>query len=76
MTASDPGQAQPVQPSSESKKNVRVLQRLPQERDRRVHPFLPGKAGLLHHLIRAIETANPDFAWVQFLFVKSSYGPS
>jgi hypothetical protein len=25
-------------------------------------------------LIRAIETANPDFAWIQFLFVKSSYG--
>ena len=26
------------------------------------------------NLIRAIETANPDFAWIQFLFVKSSYG--
>ncbi len=26
------------------------------------------------HLIRALETSNPDFAWVQFLFLRSDYG--
>ncbi len=25
-------------------------------------------------LIRSIETSNPDFAWIQFLFLKSNYG--
>lgn len=26
-------------------------------------------------LIRSIEAANPEFAWVQFLFLRSNYGP-
>jgi hypothetical protein len=37
-------------------------------------PSYPEKQVFFTNLIRAIETANPDFAWVQFLFVKSSYG--
>ena len=37
-------------------------------------PSYPEKQVFFTQLIRAIETANPDFAWVQFLFVKSSYG--
>ena len=37
-------------------------------------PSYPEKQVFCTSLIRAVETANPDFAWVQFLFVKSSYG--
>jgi hypothetical protein len=37
-------------------------------------PSYPEKQAFVAHLIRAIETANPDFAWIQFLFVSSSYG--
>jgi hypothetical protein len=37
-------------------------------------PSYSEKQVFFTQLIRAIETANPDFAWVQFLFVKSSYG--
>jgi len=36
-------------------------------------PSYPEKQAFLGHLIRAIETASPDFAWVQFLFVSSDY---
>ena len=37
-------------------------------------PSYPEEQVFCTHLVRSIETANPDFAWVQFLFVKSSYG--
>ncbi len=37
-------------------------------------PSYPEKQSFVAHLIRALETSNPDFAWVQFLFVSSSYG--
>jgi hypothetical protein len=37
-------------------------------------PSYPERQVFFTQLIRAVETANPDFAWVQFLFVKSSYG--
>jgi hypothetical protein len=37
-------------------------------------PSYPEKQVFFTQLVRAVETANPDFAWVQFLFVKSSYG--
>ena len=36
-------------------------------------PSYPEKQAFLGHLVRAIETADPDFAWVQFLFVSSDY---
>ncbi|MGH9920728.1 MAG: hypothetical protein ACRD6W_17890, partial [Nitrososphaerales archaeon] len=37
-------------------------------------PSYPDEQAFCTRLIRAVETANPDFAWVQFLFVKSDYG--
>jgi hypothetical protein len=37
-------------------------------------PSYPEKQSFVAHLIRALETSNPDFAWVQFLFVRSDYG--
>jgi hypothetical protein len=35
-------------------------------------PSYPDKQAFCAHLIRSIEEANPDFAWVQFLFVRSN----
>jgi hypothetical protein len=37
-------------------------------------PAYPEKQAFCANLIRAIETSNPDFAWIQFLFVRSDYG--
>jgi hypothetical protein len=37
-------------------------------------PSYQEKQAFCTHLIRAVETANPDFAWIQFLFLRSSYG--
>jgi hypothetical protein len=37
-------------------------------------PSYPEKQSFVAHLIRALETSNPDFAWLQFLFVRSDYG--
>jgi hypothetical protein len=37
-------------------------------------PAYPEKQVFFNHLVRAVETANPDFAWIQFLFVRSNYG--
>jgi hypothetical protein len=37
-------------------------------------PAYQEKQAFVAHLIRAIETSNPDFAWIQFLFVRSDYG--
>ena len=37
-------------------------------------PSYPEKQSFVAHLIRALETSNPDFAWIQFLFVRSDYG--
>ena len=37
-------------------------------------PAYPEKQAFVAHLIRALETSNPDFAWIQFLFVRSDYG--
>jgi hypothetical protein len=39
-------------------------------------PAYEEKQALLTNLIRALETSNPDFAWVQFLFVATSYSTS
>jgi hypothetical protein len=37
-------------------------------------PAYAEKQAFLGHVIRALESANPDFAWIQFLFVRSDYG--
>jgi hypothetical protein len=37
-------------------------------------PSYPEKQSFIAHLIRALEASNPDFAWIQFLFVRSDYG--
>jgi hypothetical protein len=37
-------------------------------------PSYPEKQSFVAHLIRALETSNPDFAWIQFLFARSDYG--
>jgi hypothetical protein len=37
-------------------------------------PAYPEKQAFVAHLVRALETSNPDFAWVQLLFVRSDYG--
>jgi len=37
-------------------------------------PSYPEKQAFCATLIQALEAANPDFAWVQFLFVKSDHG--
>ena len=39
-------------------------------------PSYPEKQAFVASLIRELEAANPDFAWVQFLFVKSVHGPA
>jgi hypothetical protein len=36
-------------------------------------PAYPEKQAFVAHLIRALETSNPEFAWTQFLFVRSDY---
>jgi len=36
-------------------------------------PAYPEKQAFVAHLIRSIETSNPDFTWIQFLFVRSDY---
>ena len=36
-------------------------------------PAYPEKQAFLGHVIRALESSNPDFAWIQFLFVSSDY---
>ncbi len=36
-------------------------------------PAYPEKQAFVAHLIRSLETSNPEFAWVQFLFVRSDY---
>lgn len=36
-------------------------------------PGCEEKQTLIADLIRVLETSNPDFAWVQFLFVRSNY---
>ena len=36
-------------------------------------PAYPEKQAFVAHLVRALETSNPDFAWIQFLFVRSDY---
>jgi len=75
MTDSDAAQAQPVQQPSESRKKVRFFNVSLRNGIVVSTPSYPEKQVFCTNLIRSIETANPDFAWVQFLFVKSSYGP-
>jgi len=36
-------------------------------------PAYPEKQAFVAHLIRALESSNPEFAWIQFLFVRSDY---
>ena len=36
-------------------------------------PTYPEKQALVAQLVHALETANPDFAWVQFLFVQADH---
>jgi hypothetical protein len=36
-------------------------------------PAYPEKQAFVAHLVRALETSNPEFAWIQFLFVRSDY---
>jgi len=74
MTASDPGQGQLGQPSTLSRRNVRVFNVALRNGIVMSTPSYPEKQSFVAHLIRALETSNPDFAWVQFLFVSSNYG--
>ena len=74
MTASDPGQDELAQPSALSKKNVRFFNVSLRNGIVMSTPSYPEKQSFVAHLIRALETSNPDFAWVQFLFVSSNYG--
>jgi len=37
-------------------------------------PSYPEKQAFCATLIQALEAANPDFAWIQFLFVKADHG--
>lgn len=36
-------------------------------------PAYAEKQAFVAHLVRALETSNPEFAWIQFLFVRSDY---
>jgi hypothetical protein len=36
-------------------------------------PAYPEKQAFIAHLVRALETSNPEFAWIQFLFLRSDY---
>jgi hypothetical protein len=37
-------------------------------------PSYPEKQAFVAALVRALEASDPDFAWIQFLFVKSDHG--
>jgi len=76
MTASDSSQAQPPseQQPDNRKKKVRFFNVSLRNGVVVSTPSYPEKQAFCAQLIRTIETASPDFAWVQFLFVKSSYG--
>jgi hypothetical protein len=74
MTASDPGQGQLGPPSALSKRNVRFFNVSLRNGIVMSTPSYPEKQSFVAHLIRALETSNPDFGWVQFLFVGSNYG--
>ena len=37
-------------------------------------PSYPEKQAFVAALVHSLEAANPDFAWIQFLFVKSDHG--
>ena len=78
MTASDSSQAQspPEQQPDNNKKNKKVRFFNVSLRNGVVvsTPSYPEKQAFCAQLIRTIEAASPDFAWVQFLFIKSSYG--
>ncbi|MDG7006654.1 MAG: hypothetical protein JRN06_00250 [Nitrososphaerota archaeon] len=39
-------------------------------------PSYTEKQAFVATLIHVLEAANPDFAWIQFLFVKSNHGPA
>jgi hypothetical protein len=36
-------------------------------------PAYPEKQAFVAHLARALETSDPEFAWIQFLFIRSDY---
>ena len=36
-------------------------------------PAYEEKQAFMAHLIRAVETSNPEFAWIQFLFLRTNY---
>jgi hypothetical protein len=36
-------------------------------------PAYEEKQTFMAHLIRAVETSNPEFAWIQFLFLRTNY---
>jgi len=37
-------------------------------------PAYPEKQAFVAHIIHALETCDPEFAWIQFLFVRTDYG--
>ena len=70
-----PVKRQPVRQAAMEKRSVRFFSASLRNGVVMSTPSYPEKQVFCSHLIRAIEVANPDFAWIQFLFVKSSYGP-
>ena len=57
-----------------SKKNVRFFNVSLKNGIVMSTPSYPEKQTLCASLIRAVETSQPDFAWIQFLFLKTNYG--
>jgi hypothetical protein len=74
MTPSDPDQSHPEQRPAKGKKKIRFFNVSLRNGIVVSTPSYQEKQVFCSQLIRTIETANPDFAWVQFLFVRSSYG--
>jgi hypothetical protein len=64
----------PTLPQKLAKKNVRFFNVSLRNGIVMSTPAYQAKQAFVAHLIRALETSNPDFAWVQFLFVRSDYG--
>jgi hypothetical protein len=56
-----------------ARKNVRFLSASLRNGVVMSTPAYPEKQAFVAHLIRALETSNPRFAWIQFLFVRSDY---
>jgi len=65
--------ANPAQKKENAKKRVRFFNVSLRNGIVVSTPSYPEKQAFLAHLIKALEGANPDFAWIQFLFIRSDY---